>query len=653
MVKVQAIPVAADGQIDPFAWVDSATSRNQALDAEALTMAVEHLPAERRQQSIELADLAVDLRLDQPGVLAALVYREVRLGFLGAAQLRDLAGEQAYKLAFAVAQMATASLLEMSNSNLQDKEQASQVDNVKRMLVAMIDDPRVAVIKLAERVVALRHAKHYEQARRQRIAAEALTVFAPLAGRLGVGQLKWEMEDLAFRYTEEETYKDIASKLSGKRADREMQVRIIEDQLRGLLRAHGIEAQVTGRAKHIFSIVRKMRQKQVSFEQVHDVRALRVIVSRIADCYASLGLIHTTWAHIPSEFDDYVANPKENGYQSIHTAVTLPDGYTMEIQIRTEQMHADSELGVCAHWSYKDTNASAAEAAKHDGFAAKMDWLRQVMEWHEDFGGSERLSTLLQHRVDDQRIYVSTPKGHVLDLPAGSTVLDFAYRVHTDVGHACGGATVDGKPALLHQLLSTSQQVSITSRDSTEPRREWLERTLGFVRSDRARAKIAAYFRALDATAAAQVGKDFLNDALQVLGVDPASAWTTQHLTELGTDSRDVLYQMVGQGQLSLAEVMPVLAPNLVGVQRSQDVIERFEVQADNRDGLLNDITQLIIGMQLGLVGTTGKVSEDARQALLTLELRVGAWTETLQLVSHLRTLQAVTQVQVFHDSRS
>ncbi|MEM9624462.1 MAG: HD domain-containing protein, partial [Pseudomonadota bacterium] len=491
MVKVQdALPVAADGAVDVDAWIAHVCQQNEHLDAAALRVTCEWLIDTNSHflgMSLELAGALVDLQMDQESVQAALIYRLVRSNQYDEREFAAVVGAQASKIAHSVAAMAGTSLLEMSNSALLEKERQDQVENVRSMLAALIDDVRVAVVKLAERVLALRRAKNYQPERRHRIALEAQNIFAPLAGRLGIWQLKWELEDLSLRYTNEQAYQTIARQLKSKRGDREMQVEHMVDQVRGLLRGHGIDAEVFGRAKHIFSIWRKMQAKGVPLEQVYDVRAVRVVVGTLAECYAALGVIHNTWQHIPAEFDDYVATPKENGYRSIHTAVVASDERTLEIQIRTQEMHHDAELGVCAHWSYKGAGQSAPD------FDAKMDWLRQVMEWHEELAGTERLSTLLRHRVSQQRIYVSTPKGHVLDMPVGSTVLDFAYRVHTDVGHACQSARINGNLAPLHQVLASGQQVEVLASGLRAPNRDWLENEFGYVITDRAKAKLTSY----------------------------------------------------------------------------------------------------------------------------------------------------------------
>jgi len=661
MVKVRAdLPRTPQGGVNLPLWVEQLVAEHDHLDAARLQAVGDWLfdhQAELLPVGLELAELVAELKMDLSSVLAALVYRGVREDRFEQAELVAVVGEGAARIARAVADLATSSLLEMSNSPLLEKEQQDQVENIKRMLISMINDPRVAVVKLAERVMVLRHAKNYEAGRRKRIAAEASQVFAPLAGRLGIWQLKWELEDLALRYTHEQAYQGIARQLRAKRAEREVQVEHMIDQVRGLLRGHGIDAVVYGRAKHIYSIWRKMQSKAVSFDQVYDVRAVRVVVDNLAECYAALGVLHATWPHIPSEFDDYIANPKENGYQSIHTAVTAADGRTLEIQIRTVAMHEDAELGVCAHWSYKD-------GVTEDGnFAAKMDWLRQVIEWHEDLGGVTTLSSLLAHRMNDERIFVSTPKGHVVELPQGATGLDFAYRVHSDVGHACGGVRINGMAATLYRQLETGQQVEVLTRPSGEPLRDWLEADLRLVRTDRARAKLYGYFRHLPPDRQIELGRSALLNKLQALGLEQVDEEQLAALAaSAGADSIDALCAAVGCGELSCIKVLAAWLERPVGSgQLPLPGIEsmefpqtmRLRVVGANRDGLLHDITQVIGDLNISLSGTTGRVSNPAGNAIITVDVTLSDWPQSVKLVSYLGLLEGVTEIRRISASAS
>lgn len=654
MVKVGVgVPQTDDGRVDYASWCARVASEHSHLDVAELMGTCEWLQAHDESSlntCLELAELVVDLQMDQSAVDAALLYRGVREERFSRDMIESRFGGDVAGLVHSVAAMAQTSILEMSNSPLLEKEKRDQVENVKRMLAALIDDVRVAVVKLAERVVAMRQAKRYDPARRERIAQEAKSVFAPLANRLGIWQLKWELEDLALRYLREDVYKDIAKRLANKRSARETQVMHMVDQVRALLRSHGVEADVYGRAKNIFSIWRKMQTKGVTFDQVYDVRAVRVVVDSLADCYAALGMIHTTWHHIPSEFDDYIAAPKENGYQSIHTAVTVSDGNTLEVQIRTRAMHEESELGVCAHWSYKD------DQTEDDYFAAKMDWLRQVMEWHDELGGTQGLGEILRERVADKRIYVSTPRGHVLDLSAGATALDFAYRVHTDVGHACRGALVNGIHIPLYSELKTGEQVEIVTTSQSAPRREWLEADLHLLRTHRARAKVLSYFRSLSDMDKRTVGREVLMAQLDGIGMGESLPVIASGLcASLHLPDEDALYQKMGAGEVSCIEPLAGLLadeglegqlslPGMPAVTFPDNA--RLRIEGDNREGLLHDVTQIIAGMHVPLTGTTGRVSNPPTRAIITVDVTIACWTEGLRLLSYLNMLNGVTEVR-------
>lgn len=655
MVKVRSdLPRSPQGQVNLPLWVDQLCSKHEHLDSAQLESVAGWLNDQNKPDllliGLELSELVADLKMDQASVLAALVYRGVRENRLAPAALAKAIGSEPMGIAQSVAAMATTSLLEMTNSPILEKEHQDQVENIKRMLVSLIQDARVAVVKLAERVLALRHAKNDEGTRRQRIALEAQQIFAPLAGRLGIWQLKWELEDLSLRYLERAAYQDIAKNLAGKRVEREAQVEHIIDQVRGLLRGHGIDAVVYGRAKHIYSIWRKMQKKGVPVEQVHDMRAVRVVVDTLAECYAALGVLHNTWAHIPREFDDYVANPKENGYQSIHTAVTAADGRTLEIQIRTKRMHEDAELGVCAHWSYKGGQR------EEGSYADKMDWLRQVMQWHDELAGKETLRDLLQNQVREDRIFVATPKGHVLDLPSGATVLDFAYRVHTDLGHGCRGAQVNAMLVPLNRVLETGQKVQVISGSSKSPQRDWLEPSLGYVVTDRARAKIYTYFRGLSQSEQIEVGHQTIESKLDALGLGRMLDADLSHLLNAqGLPDQDALYAAVGTGARSSVDwVIKMLEDKSLQGQLSLFPAEvapfpgthRFELTGENRAGLLHDITQVIGDLCLPLTGTWAQVNHATAQAMITVDVTLVDWPQSVRLVSYLNLIDGVAELR-------
>jgi GTP pyrophosphokinase len=660
LVRVrQEVVRRVDGSIDVSGWVTELVRGHPHLQAVSLQAACELVGGlgERAEthleRGIELAELVADLRLDTASVCAALLYRAVRADAITSSSVRDRLGDDVAHLVEEVLRMASASLLEMNNSRLQTSQRRDQADNVRRMLIAMIDDARVAVLKLSERVVALRGAKYDDEARQHRIGREAHLVFAPLANRLGIWQLKWELEDLALRYLAPDVYVDIARQLDGRRAERERQIVELATSLETQLQQQGIDAAVHGRAKHIYSIWRKMRTKNVPIDQVHDVRALRVVVPDIAQCYAALGVIHTQWRHVPSEFDDYIAAPKDNGYRSIHTAVIGPDGRTLEVQIRTAKMHEEAELGVCAHWAYKDGDAEARP------YAEKMNWLRQVVEWRDDVqgGGGRDLGEELRALFRDERIFVSTPKGHVIDLAEGATAVDFAYRVHSEIGHRCRGALVDGRPALLNAPLATGQRVEILTGETPSPPCYWLDDHLGFVRSARAREKIRNWFRGRDRAVNEAEGRErILALAARLGAVDPDDSDWRSAAAALGYDTAQALWLAVGCGECQTLDVVEALSLR-VGSVRQLDLLSdaaegppatrRVAILANDRNGLLRDVTGILDRMGVSLLANSGRIDGETGQVRLSLDIPETGARELATIIDQLGHLDGVLDVRV------
>lgn len=382
------------------------------------------------------------------------------------------------------------------------------------------------------------------------MAREVFDIYAPLAHRLGIGQIKWELEDLSFRYLEPEAYKKIATLLDEKRLDRQEYVGKVVETLKTAIEGAGIECDIQGRAKHIYSIWRKMRRKNIEFSEVYDIRAVRILVPEVKDCYAALGITHTFWKHIPQEFDDYVANPKENGYRSLHTAVIGPEGKALEVQIRTHEMHDDAELGVCAHWLYKGTDVSG----KDNGYEEKISWLRQVLEWHDELGDVSEFVGQLREDSTPDRIYVFTPDGHVVDLQPNSTPVDFAYRVHTEIGHRCRGAKVNGRIVPLTHALQTGEKIEIlTSRDA-RPSRDWLNFDNGYITTSRSKAKIANWFKNQDRDQNISDGKGILEPELRRIGFTNIDV--QQIAKDLNVNSIDDLYAAVGAGTVRTTQVL-------------------------------------------------------------------------------------------------
>ena len=434
-----------------------------------------------------------------------------------------------------------------------------QTENVRKMLLAFSRDLRVVMLRLASRLQTLRHHAATKLPVPSALASESLQVFAPLANRLGIWQIKWELEDLSFRFLEPTTYKDIARLLDEKRAERERYMVALRERLQQALAAQGMAATVEGRPKHIYSIVKKMRGKALPFERVFDIRALRVVVTSVADCYQVLSWVHEHFVPIAEEFDDYIAKPKTNGYQSLHTVVRDADGGPIEVQIRTQAMHEHAEHGVAAHWAYKEAGAKGyAGVSASSEYDNKIAVLRQLLAWERDLSGAAQAHGQGSGLFED-RIYVLTPDAAVVELPQGATAIDFAYTVHTDLGHRCRGAKVDGAMVPLNTPLANGQTVEITAIKEGGPSRDWLNPELGFLASPRARAKVRAWFNAQVSEETIAKGREAVEKSLQRLG---RTAIRLDDLaSQLGFKSADGLFEVVGKDEYSLRNIEVLLNP--------------------------------------------------------------------------------------------
>jgi GTP pyrophosphokinase len=422
-----------------------------------------------------------------------------------------------------------------------------QAETLRKMLLAVVGDPRLVVARIAIQLARLRAAREAPQARREALAAETRAVFAPLANRLGVWRLKWELEDLAFRYLEPEAYRHIAAALAEKRGDREQYIEAMRAALAADLRAAGLDAEVQGRAKHLYSIHRKMQRKQLDFAQLFDVRALRVVCRSIPDCYAALGLVHARWPFIPGEFDDYIATPKDNHYRSIHTAVIGPRERAVEVQIRTREMHESAELGIAAHWRYKEG------APRDAGYDRKIEWVRRLLDPSEAGPASEQdFIDRVRSELFEDRVYALTPRGEVVDLPRGGTPLDFAYHLHSALGHRCRGAKVNGRIVPLTYALQNGEIVEIISGKQEAPSRDWLSPDQGFLASARSRAKVRAWFRRLDAGENEAAGRAMVERELARLGAGPALL--SSLVGDLKASDASQMYRQLGEGELTIAQ---------------------------------------------------------------------------------------------------
>ncbi|MDB4837765.1 GTP diphosphokinase [Marinomonas sp.] len=505
---------------------------------------------------LEMVEILSGFRADQDSLVAAALYRAVREDQLPLSRVLEMFGRKVASIIEGVMRVGEVS------KNLTPDTAAevlgshdSQLESLRKMLVSIIDDVRVVLIKLAERACAIKEAKHQSEERRTAVALEVQSVYSPLAHRLGIGHIKWELEDLSFRYLYPVEYKRIASWLDEKRLDRQQYIEDVVEALDKRLKDINIHADLMGRAKHIYSIWRKMKRKNIGFDEVYDVRAVRILVDQPMECYGVLGVVHNLWRPIPQEFDDYISNPKTNGYQSLHTAVVGPQGRVLEIQIRTHQMHEDAELGVCAHWKYKGTDLSSNSSS----YEEKLQWLRTILDVNEEQGDLESLTEQVISDIEQDRIYVFTKDGHVVDLPVKATAVDFAYRVHTEIGHRCRGAKVNGKIISLVTHLSTGDKVEILTTKEGGPSRDWLHPMLGYVNTSRARAKIQTWFRKEDREKNLDAGKQLLDKQLKRLGFDESRIDYKKIASRFSFNSESDVFVALGAGDIQLARVLRVM----------------------------------------------------------------------------------------------
>lgn len=534
----------------------------EALRARLAALGAAHAPA-AAQVAIAADTLSLLERLgaDADSLAAAFVH------LLPAAAAADVA-------AFERAHPSIAPLLDGQRAAAQvwslhaEQPPGGNAEGLRRLLLAIVRDLRVVPILLATQLARMRHARALPDDERQRLARLTRDIHAPLANRLGIWQLKWELEDLAFRTLEPDLYRRIAGLLDDKRGGRERYIELVRRELDAALAAQRIRADVAGRPKHIYSIWKKMRKKDVPIGELYDLRAVRVLVDDVAACYAALGVVHALWAPVPGEFDDYIARPKNNDYRSLHTAVVGPEGKTLEVQIRTHQMHAQAELGVAAHWRYKEQayagrtpdgragmRRSAASDAEND---RKIEWMRRLLEHSaEGAEGEQALAGGLGTELVEDRVYALTPLGKVIDLPAGATPLDFAYHVHTEVGHRCRGAKVDGRIVPLDYRLRSGERVEILTARTGEPRRDWLQVSAGFLASPRSREKVRAWFHKLDRARNVQAGREMLERELRRMGLLQAmhAEWPAAILSRFNVATVEDLQVLVALGDVGPHQV--------------------------------------------------------------------------------------------------
>lgn len=503
-------------------------------------------------QGLAMAEILAHLEVDDETLAAAIVYSSASFADLSLEDISEHLGIKITKLVKGTRQMQAVNILRGENYHSHDP---ATIDNIRKMLLAMVDDVSVVLIKLAERLCILRNVAIFSDNKKRQVAQETMDIYAPLANRLGIGQIKWQLEDLSFRYLNPTEYKSISNGLKEKRIEREHYIKQMVTELTQLLtQANVQDFKISGRAKHIYSIYRKMQRKRAPLSEIYDASAVRILVPTVADCYTALSNVHTLWRHISKEFDDYVATPKPNGYRSIHTAVIGPEGKNVEIQIRTYEMHEESELGVAAHWMYKEGRR------KLSSYEEKIAWLRQVMDWQKEVAKSDAAKQEIQTELFDDRVYIFTPNGDVLDLPKGATPLDFAYQVHSELGHRTRGAKVNNHIIPLTYELKTGEQVEILTIKQGHPSRDWLNPHLGYLKTSRAKAKVLQWFKKQDFDKNLAEGQALLEKEQKRMAVKDINL--EKLARDLNYKTADDLLAALGRGDVRVSTLINMVQPH-------------------------------------------------------------------------------------------
>ena len=601
MVKVkEGMPLHPDGSIDVEEWLHMIGSKGYFQDLDlirnacTLSQLAGHDHATETgvsclQQGLAMADVLADLEVDQETLAAAIIFVSVHYAELSLDDVEEQLGANVARIVSGVEKMSAISGFSAIDKYPQHKH---QIDNMRKMLLAMVDDVRVVLIKLSDRLCVLRSSAPISSKMRQQIATEAMEIYAPLANRLGIGAIKWEMEDLAFRYLHPDDYKAIAFELKTKRLERDKYVNVIVEELNKHIKAMGINHfAVYGRSKHIHSIYRKMKRKNVPLNEIYDATAVRILVETKDQCYEALSLIHTMWQPVSKEFDDYIVNPKLNGYQSLHTAVIGPEGRVFEVQIRTFQMHEQAEMGVAAHWKYKEGGTQSK--ASHE---RKIEWLREVLAWHRDVSSNKGVFETIESEFLEDRVYVFTPDGDILDLPSGVTTLDFAYHLHTEVGHRCRGAKVNGSIVPLTYALKTGDKVEILTGKEAKPSRDWINPHLNYLKTSRAKAKVFHWFKLQDFDKNCDEGQEILDKELKNLGIK------TERLLDVLPDfklkSLQDLYASLGRGDIKLSHILSRVTP----AEKADETLQKFirsprKIDKNNGDLRIEGVGNLLTHM--------------------------------------------------------
>ena len=664
--------------IDVPTWLDNVAKRIGQESVPNLSAACEfirsHMNTSESERSgayvtgIGMTDILTYLYQDEDALVAAMLYRSARKSIISLAEVEKHFGPDILTLVKDTLAMGKLSEIIESNKRLEDhfvNNQRDQLSNIYSMLISVTNDVRVVLIKLAERTFAMRELTFSRPERQTRVAREVMTIYAPLAHRLGIAQLKWELEDLAFRYLAPDRYKEIAKLLSEKRSERESYIQRVQDKLNESLADASIEGEVSGRVKHIYSIYRKMKLKGLSFDQLYDIRALRVLVNSPSDCYHVLGLVHGLWRYIPEQFDDYITNPKSNGYRSLHTAV-IAENKSLEVQIRTHEMHFEAELGMCAHVNYKE----GLKNKKDNYLNQRISSLRQLLSINNETRNQPRSAVVAGEEIDDiefdeeeqlvdfdelERIYIFSRDGDITELPKGATVLDFAYYVHTQVGNRAQAARVNQRYVPLTYQLKTGEQVEIITKASREPNRDWLVASLGYIHTNRARSKLRQWFNKQDRDKNIEIGRQMLSKELERLSVHPNSIDLNDYIQHFHVNTTDDIIVGLVTGDIGLNQLTSHISRQLH--LEPEIPPENFVPHVDNRDtGKLDAYKIHIDGLdniEINLAGCCHPVHGEPIAGYITLSRGVSVHNrgcpEYLRLVERdpERKIEAAWQVQI------
>ena len=633
-----------NANIDVPAWLDNVAKRIGQDSVPDLSAACDfirsHMNTSESERSgayvtgIGMTDILTYLYQDEDALVAAMLYRSARKSIISLAEIEQKFSKDISTLVKDTLAMGKLSEIIESNKRLEDhfvNNQRDQLSNIYSMLISVTNDVRVVLIKLAERTFAMRELTFSHLERQNRVAREVMTIYAPLAHRLGIAQLKWELEDLAFRYLAPERYKEIAKLLSEKRSERESYIQRVQDKLNEALAEAGIDGEVSGRVKHIYSIYRKMKLKGLSFDQLYDIRALRVLVTNPSDCYHVLGLVHGLWRYIPEQFDDYITNPKSNGYRSLHTAV-IAENKSLEVQIRTHEMHFEAELGMCAHVNYKE----GLKNKKDNYLNQRISSLRQLLSINNETRNQPRSSILTDDELEEiefdeeeqlvdfdelERIYIFSRDGDITELPKGATVLDFAYYVHTQVGNRAQAARVNQRYVPLTYQLKTGEQVEIITKASREPNRDWLVASLGYIHTNRARSKLRQWFNKQDRDKNIEIGRHMLSKELERLSVHPNSIDLNDYTQFFHVNNTDDIIVGLVTGEISLNQLTSHISRQLhLEPERPE---EDFTPSVDTRDAGKLDAYKIHIdgldNIEINLAGCCHPVHGEPIAGYITL----------------------------------